>query len=116
MDFNSWTAVPWKALPRLLCDDGWSISVQAGVFSYSIPRSQTGPYTSVECGFPSEMDEHLQPFAEDPNDPTGTVYPYVPIEIVINALAAHGGVVGYIKDGKEYKSEQVWNQIKLLGE
>jgi hypothetical protein len=32
---------------RLVCKDGFSISVQAGAYSYSTPRSQSDSSTSV---------------------------------------------------------------------
>jgi len=40
--------------PRIVCRDGFSISVQAGEYMYSAPRQNGLPaYFEVECGYPS---------------------------------------------------------------
>lgn len=78
---------------RIVCKDGFSISVQASESSYCNPRGDEGPYTHVECGFPSsEPKGELLEFAEDPDEPTQTVYPYVPVSIVMAELELHGGI------------------------
>ena len=53
--------------PRLYCNDGYSISVQASSFHYCRPR-------------------------EDDSDYTKTVYGYVPIEIIEELINKHGGI------------------------
>jgi hypothetical protein len=91
-----------------------SISVIAGAMVYCVPRpgwpfgkekadeDYPGPYTHVECGFPSErpepwdvMDGPLcwKEYAEDAEMPTETVYAYVPVELVRCLLLSHGGEV-----------------------
>ena len=75
------------------CADGFSVSVQAHGQGYCNPRSDAGPYTSVECGFPSSYDFHLHEYAEDPADPTGTVYGWVPAYVVRMCIESHGGMV-----------------------
>lgn len=80
------------------CADGFTISVQGGTWHhYCTPRSEHGQFTSaydeVECGFPSEAEELLFNYAEDPSDLTGTVYAYVPIELVEEVIQKHGGIV-----------------------
>lgn len=80
---------------RVTCADGFTISIQAGWGKYSLPRSDyDGDYAQWEYGFPSEtpLSADLLLRAEDPSDYTGTVYGYVPTEIVIAELEAHGGV------------------------
>lgn len=78
----------------IVCVDGFTISVQAGFGMYSIPRiNGADEYTKVELGFPSEADELIMDYAEDPDDPTETVYGYVPIEIVNELIEKHGGIV-----------------------
>lgn len=76
------------------CADGFSMSVQASQTNYSEPRDNVGPWYSVEVGFPSHLDILLQPYAEDPSNPTDTVYGYVPSKIVQAVVDAHGGLVG----------------------
>lgn len=76
------------------------MSVQAGEGMYCEPRSDTGPYTEVEVGYPSESDPLLLPFAEDKSAPTETVYGWVPKSVVLAVVAKHGGIVsGGMPDG-----------------
>ena len=79
--------------PRIYCNDGFNISVQGSSTAYALPREDDGPYTHVECGFPSENPGYeLMEFAENSGDPTGTVYGYVPVDVVMRVLFLHGGI------------------------
>lgn len=80
-------------VPRIVCADGFSMSVQASDGHYCQPRDSKGPWYQVEVGFPSEKVDALMPFIEgDENqDPTSTVYGYVPIETVVQVIIDHGG-------------------------
>ncbi len=105
--------------PRVVCNDGFTISVQANECAYCTPRISQGladgklyfkgtfnfdrdvaygfidefiPYVEVELGYPSEVEEDLLPYAEDESDPTNTVYGYVPVEIVDSMIQRHGGI------------------------
>jgi hypothetical protein len=78
------------------CADNFSVSVQASATHYCTPRDNEGPYTHFELGFPSQADELIQVYAEDPSKPTDTVYPWVPLETVLTLLAKHGGRVEII--------------------
>lgn len=105
--------------PRVICNDGFSVSLQANNIAYCTPRITQGllegklyfdgsfdfdgngtngfidefiPYVEVELGYPSEVDENLLPYAEDASNPTNTVYGYVPIEIVDSMIQRHGGI------------------------
>jgi len=73
-------------------NSGLTWSIQAGQFIYSSPKNSIGPHTHVEVGFPSEEIQLLNPFAENPDDLTGTVYPYVPIEIIEQIISDNGGI------------------------
>ena len=77
---------------RIECEDGFSISVQANHGAYCSPRTNIGPWYEVECGFPSDVPAEIMHYAEQPENPTGTVYGYVPIELVEELIAAHGGM------------------------
>ena len=80
---------------RIECADGFSMTVQANAHVYCSPRVDgLGFYDSYEVGYPSERDELLMPYAEDPKRPTDTVYGWVPASIVATVLAKHGGVIG----------------------
>ena len=84
----------YQVRPRICCKDGFSISVQGGTeFHYCTPRIHCNQYIKVELGFPSAADPFLAGYAEDPSDPTGTVYGYVPIEVVERLVERHGGIV-----------------------
>ena len=87
--------------PRIVCNDGFSISVQAREGAYCEPRNDEGPYIRVECGFPSKIPgPELFKYAEDPTNPTETVYSYVPTYIVELEIRAHGGIkTGKFPDG-----------------
>lgn len=81
--------------PRAVCKDGFSISIQAGSSLYCRPRQDwLYEYDSVELGFPSDPDDLIEEYAEDPEDLTDTVYGYVPVELVDQLLEKHGGLVG----------------------
>jgi hypothetical protein len=80
--------------PPVTCKDGFSMSVQASSFHYCTPRVDGAPfYTTYEIGFPSEREPLLMPYRElSEDEPTRTVYPYVPVEIVAAVIRKHGGL------------------------
>lgn len=79
---------------RLVCNDGYSVSVQASRHHYCIPRiNGADKYESVELGFPNVGDILISEYAEDPNDLTETVYGYVPVEVVNKLIEKHGGLI-----------------------
>ncbi len=79
---------------RLVCRSGFSMSVQAHVGAYCTPRSNNAEkYTHVEIGFPSSKEPLLMDWCDEPGDPTGTVYGYVPVHVVTTVIAKHGGAV-----------------------
>lgn len=80
--------------PWIRCKDGFTVSVQANEYAYCIPRENgANMYEHVELGFPSTADELIEDYAEDPDNPTETVYGYVPIDIVVELIEKHGGIV-----------------------
>lgn len=96
-----------ETMAPIVCRDGFLISVQASRYHYCLdstgqrpsPIQNRGhqpvlPYIAVECGFPSERPEpwsSWREFADDPDDPTGTVYAYVPVDVVAALIELHGG-------------------------
>ena len=80
-----------KRYKRVVCADGFTMSVQAHDGSYCTLDGDN--YLNVEVGFPSEREELLMPYAEEPARPADTVYPYVPVERVTNVIVKHGGMV-----------------------
>ena len=84
--------VPYRIIP-IECPDGYSVSIQAGEYLYSNPRLDYVDgmvYEAVELGYPSREDELLKGYAEDPDNPTDTVYGYTPVSVVDEVLAKHG--------------------------
>ena len=78
---------------RVICKDGFSLSVQGHDGAYCSPRANDAyPYSLVEVGFPSEEPELIMEFCEDSSDPTETVYGYVPVKLVENLIDLHGGI------------------------
>ena len=85
-----------KIFPRIECNDGFHMSVQAHDGSYSRPRNDFAPhYSAVEVGFPSDREELLMPYIDGGDvDPTENVYGYVPVEVVVAVIEKHGGLKG----------------------
>lgn len=80
--------------PRVVCKDGFELSIQAGNFFYSCPAvTRTDvEYTACEVGCPSVKEELLMPYIEsDKDDPTTAVYPYTPVDIIQKVVEKHGG-------------------------
>jgi hypothetical protein len=85
-----------RATPRrishVVCNDGFWVSVQAGINMYSSPDENCGPWTEFELGYPSAEEPRLLKYLQvESKDPLKSVYPYVPIEVVREVIAAHGG-------------------------
>lgn len=78
--------------PRMVLASGVSMSVQASAFHYCIPREDSGPWTHYEIGYPSEEIPDIAGYAEDLDDPTNTVYCYVPAELVMKIINDNGGI------------------------
>lgn len=76
----------------LLCADGTTMSVQASQFHYCSPRSDVGPYTSVEIWRIKSTSQEVTQFEYDPDEPSG----YVPIEQVAAFIDACGGYAGQV--------------------
>ena len=88
-------ATDWFGVECLHCNDGFSMSVQAHGGAYCSPRTDpayTDYYFKVEVGFPSEREELLMEYVEDYDNPTCTVYAYVPVEVVQEVIEKHGGI------------------------
>ena len=78
--------------PKIVCNDGFHMSVQGGGGIYSHPRKASDYYTEMEIGYPSEREDLIMEFAESPENPTGTVYGYVPIDIIKEVIEKHQGI------------------------
>ncbi len=87
----------------VVCADGFTVSVQGHPLLYCSPKEYGAVYTAVECGYPSERPEpwdEWQRYCESPDDPTETVYAYVPVGLVSALIESHGGLVaGRVPNG-----------------
>jgi len=79
---------------KVICADGFEMSVQANEAAYCTPRMNNADrYKEVEVGFPNDIEPMLLEYVENEGKPTNTVYPYVPVQVVTNVIARHGGMV-----------------------
>jgi hypothetical protein len=79
-----------RIFPRMVCSDGFEMSVQGHWGAYSCPRDDFADrYQEVEimCKADPILDEHG---GHDSGEER--IYGYVPIEIVERVIAAHGGL------------------------
>lgn len=83
-----------KLVPKVKCKNGFSVSIQASAGHYCAPRDNEGPWRKVELGYPSDRVETWLPYidGDEDSDPTASVYAFVPIELVAEAIDAHGGL------------------------
>jgi hypothetical protein len=94
-DFNNF----WRRLPQadsghrayIKLGDGTKLSVQAGSANYSRPRGKSNNYSHFEVGFPSREISELMPYIEiKGDDPTNSVYPYVPVDVLDEIMSKYG--------------------------
>lgn len=98
-DFREWLEsthqrllnFPYTPRPVIVCNDGFSMSVQGGVYVYSSPRELVTNFTEMEIGYPSHYEELISSYAETDHF-TNTVYPYVPVSLIIQVIEKHGGI------------------------
>lgn len=81
----------YKPRRPVVCRDGFTMSIQAGVGLYCTPSEDVGPWSTVEVGFPSQIEPLLWEYAETPGEWTDTIYPRVPVEVVAAVVEVHGG-------------------------
>jgi len=78
--------------PRIECQDGTTLSVQVGDYLYCTPRNSEGPWTHVEVGFPDVIPpDSWKEYADCSEDERPSIYAYVPVALVEEYIAAHGG-------------------------
>lgn len=83
-----------RQVKPVVCADGFSVSVQASDGHYCRPRNDQGPWTHVELGYPSdEMGDQFNEYQDGQygQSHTDCVFGSVPVELVRDLIAAHGG-------------------------
>lgn len=96
---NTDSNTPWMT-KRIELNSGLTLSIQASKYHYCHPRANLANksgYSSFEIGFPSDEVELISSYAEDKHNPTGTVYPNVPREVVETVISGNGGIKGVAK-------------------
>lgn len=89
-----------RIMPGIVCKDGVTLSVQASNHHYCSPRTNDAPWSTVEVGFPSVVPPQAwEQYADEWSDPKGTVYGYIPVELVREFIKLHGG-----EDAEEIKA------------
>ena len=78
--------------PQIVCKDGFTMSVQGSSGHYCSARFEQDYFFEMEIGFPSLEEEIIMKYAENPDEPTKTVYGYVPCEIIEQVIEKHGGI------------------------
>ena len=81
-----------KLNQRVVCVDGFSLSIQRNEYAYCDLRFDDSDYVSFEIGYPSDLEPLLMEYVENPDKPTETVYGYVPLTVVLEVLEKHGGI------------------------
>jgi hypothetical protein len=78
--------------PEIVCMYGFTMSVQGNSGAYSTPRTNSDWFEAMEIGFPSEREPLIMDYAEEPENPTQSVYGYVPTYIIEDVINKHGGI------------------------
>lgn len=81
-----------RSRPKITCSDGFKMSVQGNEMAYSIPKKTGTEFDAMEIGFPSEQEDLILEFAQNPSDPTGTIYGFIPIDLIELIIEKHGGI------------------------
>ena len=82
-----------KLNEKIICKDGFEMSVQANGGAYCSPRVDNAEkYTAVEVGYPSQYEPMLMDWC-DGGEPLNTVYGWVPASRISLVCAKHGGIV-----------------------
>lgn len=101
-ELRAYTVEDSFLLPHVVFADKISMSIQCHGGAYARPRLASWrdvrplsqQVTHVEVGFPDVKIDVLMPYIEsDDDDPTESVYPFVPVETVDAMIAEHGGIV-----------------------
>lgn len=78
--------------PKIVCKDGFSMSVQGSEGHYCSPRKTLDYYISMEIGFPSQKEDLIMEYTEQHEQPTDTVYGWVPVGVIDDVIEKHGGI------------------------
>ena len=105
-------SIQWHYMkrPKIVCVDGFEVSIQGGVGIYSNPKDFSDEYEDMEIGFPTNFDD------PEFSDNDGQVCGYVPVDDLQKVITRHGGIV-VEKSGileLKYSNTQRYNRVKKL--
>jgi hypothetical protein len=79
--------------PKIVCMDGFKMSVQGHEMTYSIPKKVGIEFEAMEIGFPSQQEDLIIEFIDRPgHEPTQSVYGFIPINLIEQVIEKHGGI------------------------
>lgn len=79
--------------PKIVCIDGFKMSVQGHEMTYSIPKKVGTEFEAMEIGFPSVQEDLIIEFIDRPgHEPTQSVYGFIPISLIEQVIEKHGGI------------------------
>ncbi len=78
--------------PTIVCNDGFTMSVQGSSGHYCNPRNTSDYYISMEIGYPSAEEDLIWEYAENKQKLTETVYGWVPLDVIDAVIIKHGGI------------------------
>jgi hypothetical protein len=83
-------------IPWIVCNDGFTISVQAGFSNYCSPRSNNvAMYTELEVAAPhldKKSPVYKEPLLQPYLSKEDRICLYVPVDILVNVIGQHGGI------------------------
>lgn len=88
----------YQICKRIVFTNGESVSIQAGDTHYCHPRRDSvsgsySDYSEFELGFPSvKPNDEIMQYAEQGENPTDTVYGYVPVQLIVDWINENGGL------------------------
>ena len=106
----------YRTTYRLICNDGFSVSVQCGYMFHCTPRAElddTREYSAFELGYPSHADDLISEYARGEERPTDSVYPYVPRTVVEQLINKHGGIKNELEINYENWKSDYLNLLEL---
>lgn len=107
--FIRWYDGRSELAPQIICDDGFSMSVQAGKGYGCTPQGiSSGPFTHVEVAT-SNVPRSWQPYSDG-----GGIFHQVPVGMVAMLIEIHGGELSteYTEAQIARKTDAQWDEAK----